>query len=172
MEKFIVHWGEMGERWGVNRTVAQIHALLYVSPAPLSAEEICETLSVARSTVSAGLRELQSWGIVKIVHVLGDRRDHFEAVSDVWAMFRLIVEGRKHRELDPTLTMLREVTENLAGSENAQLTKERLLALHDFFETLSTLYDQVQKLSTPTLVRVAKTGDIVSRVLSLLSPGL
>ena len=97
-EKFILHWGEMGTRWGVNRTVAQIHALLYLSPDPLNAEQIAETLSVARSNVSNSLRELQGWGIVKVVHVLGDRRDHYESMKDVWEMFRVIVDERKKRE--------------------------------------------------------------------------
>src|SRR5512147_2286751 len=103
MQKFILRWGEMGNAWGVNRTVAQIYALLYLSARPLTAEEISDTLAVARSTVSTGLHELQGWGIVKVVHVLGDRRDHFEAMSDVWEMFRAILRERKNRELDPLL---------------------------------------------------------------------
>src|ERR1700677_4616329 len=106
-QKFILHWGEMGTRWGINRTVAQIHALLYISPKPLQAEEISEALGVARSNVSTSLRELQGWGIVKIVHVLGDRRDHFESMKDVWEMFRVILDQRKKRETDPTLALLR-----------------------------------------------------------------
>src|SRR6185436_9462614 len=106
-QKFILHWGEMGLRWGINRTVAQIHALLYLSPRPLPAEEICEVLGVARSNVSNSLRELQNWGIVKVVHAMGDRRDHFEAMKDVWQMFRVVLEERKKREVDPTLEMLR-----------------------------------------------------------------
>src|SRR5213594_1339593 len=107
-KQYILHWGEMGTRWGINRTVAQIHALLYLSPRALPAEEIAETLSVARSNVSTSLRELQSWGIVRVVHVLGDRRDHFESLKDVWEMFRIILEERKRREIDPTLRVLRE----------------------------------------------------------------
>src|SRR2546422_483383 len=103
MQKFILHWGEMGTRWGINRTVSQIHALLYLSPRPLHAEEIAETLSVARSNVSNSLRELQGWGFGKVGHVLGDRRDHFEAMKDVWEMFQVVIEGRKRREMDPTL---------------------------------------------------------------------
>src|SRR5437867_3235988 len=95
VQRFILHWGEMGTRWGVNRTVAQIHALLYVSPRPLPAEEIAETLSVARSNVSTSLRELQSWGIVRVVHVMRDRRDHFESMKDVWEMFQVILGERK-----------------------------------------------------------------------------
>src|SRR2546421_7372932 len=107
-QKFILHWGEMGTRWGINRTVAQIHALLYISPKPLNAEEIAETLAVARSNVSNSLKELQGWGIVKLVHVLGDKRDHFESMKDVWDMFRMVVDERKKREIDPTLNILRE----------------------------------------------------------------
>src|SRR6059058_3121971 len=108
MEKFILHWGEVGARWGINRTVAQIHALLFLSPRPLHAEEIAETLGVARSNVSTSLRELQGWGIVKLVHVLGDRRDHFETLKDVWEMFRIVLDERKKREIDPTLSVIRE----------------------------------------------------------------
>src|SRR5688572_31282026 len=97
-EKFILHWGEMGARWGINRTVAQIHALLFLSPKPLNAEEIAEALTVARSNVSTSLRELQGWGIIRVVHVMGDRRDHFERVKDVWELFRLVLDERKRRE--------------------------------------------------------------------------
>src|SRR5215203_4273916 len=108
-EKFILHWGEMGTRWGINRTVAQIHALLYLSEKPLHAEEIAETLGVARSNVSTSIRELQNWGIVRVAHVMGDRRDHFESMKDVWEMFRTILDERKKRETDPTLHLLREL---------------------------------------------------------------
>ena len=127
-QEFIIHWGKMGARWGVNRTIAQIYALLYISPRPLNAEEISETLSVARSTISTGLCELQSWGIVKVVHVLGDRRDHFEAMGDVWQMMRAVVDGRKRRELDPILETLRETVAELEdGGEDEPYTRERLL---------------------------------------------
>src|SRR5258707_7695585 len=99
-QQFILHWGEMGTRWGINRTVAQIHALLFISPKPLNAEEIAEALVVARSNVSTSLRELQGWGIVKLVHVMGDKRDHFESMKDVWEMFRLGLDARKRRGSD------------------------------------------------------------------------
>src|SRR5260370_5501186 len=105
-EKFILHWGEMGTRWGINRTVAQIHALLSLSTEPLHAEEIARLLSVARSNVSSSLRELQGWGIVRIAHVLGDRRDHFESLKDVWRMFRIVSQERKRREIEPTLPVV------------------------------------------------------------------
>src|SRR5207244_5809439 len=107
-QKFVLHWGEMGTRWGINRTVAQIHALLYVSERPLNAEQIAETLGVARSNVSTSLKELQGWGIVKLVHLAGDRRDHFDSMKDVWAMFRVVLDERRRREIARTLTLLRE----------------------------------------------------------------
>src|SRR5688572_26395031 len=110
-EKFILHWGEMGVRWGINRTMAQIHALLYLSPKPLHADEICAVLGVARSNASNSLRELQNWGIVKIVHVMGDRRDHFETMADVWEMFRQVLDERKKREIDPTVELLNTCTQ-------------------------------------------------------------
>src|ERR671928_1041943 len=127
MQKFILHWGEMGARWGVNRTVAQIHALLYIAPKPLNAEEIAETLDVARSNVSTSLRELQGWGIVRVVHVLGDRRDHFESMKDVWELFRQVLDERKRREGDPTLSILRDcVIEAEKAGPGEKYAKERL----------------------------------------------
>src|SRR3954465_286617 len=125
-QKFVLHWGEMGTRWGINRTVAQIHALLFLSPKPLHAEEIAETLSVARSNVSNSLRELQGWGIVRVVHEMGDRRDHFETIKDVWEMFRLILDERKKRECDPTLTLLRDAVAEAKKPGNDAHTRERL----------------------------------------------
>src|SRR5256714_10834870 len=98
--KFILHWGEMGARWGINRTVAQIHALLFLSPKPLNAEQIADALSVARSNVSTSLRELQSWGVIKVVHVMGDRRDPFESIKDVLVLFRVVLYERQRREVD------------------------------------------------------------------------
>ncbi len=170
-QKFIIHWGEMGSRWGINRTVAQIHALLYISPEPLTAEDVSDTLGVARSTVSTGLRELQSWGIVKVVHALGDRRDHFEVMGDVWEMFRVVLDERKRRELDPALNVLRETVAELEQDNPDDLiTQEKMAEMLDFFETVSILYEQANKFSTTTLVKIAKSGDIVSKILNLI-PG-
>src|ERR1700744_6132991 len=107
-QKFILHWGEMGTRWGINRTVAQVHALLFNSPQPLNAEDIVETLNVARSNVSTSLKELQSWGIIKMVHVLGEKRDHFESMKEVWELFRVVLIEPKRREIYPTSQILRE----------------------------------------------------------------
>ncbi len=154
-EKFILHWGEMGARWGINRTVAQVHALLYLSPKPLNAEEISETLSVARSNVSNSLRELQNWGLAKNVHVLGDRRDHFETLKDVWAMFQIILRERKRREVDPTLTLLREALAEKPVDDADKAAQQKMKTLLDFFETTSACYDQLGDFSPNTLKQLA-----------------
>ncbi len=169
-QKFIVHWGEMGERWGINRTIAQIHALLYISPEPLNAEQISQLLSVARSTVSAGLHELQTWGLISVVHHLGDRTDYFEAMGDVWEMVRVIVDRRKQRELDPTLEMLRETVSELEKDPLDARSREKMARMLDFFETASRLYEQVQKLSTGKIVAIARMGDVVGKVAGMI-PG-
>src|SRR3989454_12428931 len=133
-QKFILHWGEMGTRWGINRTVAQIHALLFLSPRPLHAEQIAQTLNVARSNVSTSLKELQSWGIVKLVHVLGDKRDHFESMKEVWEMFRVVLDERKKREIDPTLALLRQcIAEAEKDEETDAYTEERRAGTRDIF---------------------------------------
>jgi len=151
-QKFILHWGEMGTRWGINRTVAQIHALLFLSPEPLNAEEIAKTLSVARSNVSNSLRELQGWGIVRVTHVLGDRRDHFESMKDVWEMFRVVLDERKRREIDPTLAMLRSSVADLEKDRQAEpYTKERLQEMLEFFENATSLYQELQRMPSKAL---------------------
>ena len=156
-EKFILHWGEMGTRWGINRTVAQIHALLYLSPEPLHAEEIATLLSVARSNVSSSLRELQSWGIVRIAHVLGDRRDHFESLKDVWRMFQIIIEERKRREVDPTIAMLKNCAAELEETAPSDTyTQERLDEMIEFFETTTSCYREVSRLPAGTIRQAAK----------------
>jgi DNA-binding transcriptional regulator GbsR (MarR family) len=157
MEKFVLHWGEMGSRWGVNRTVAQIHALLFLSEAPLTAETIAEVLQVARSNVSTSLRELQSWGLVRIVHVIGDRRDHFEAHHDVREIFRVVVEERKKREIDPTLTVLRACTTE-AGKETPQGVRDRMSDTLEFMELLASVYEEVKQLPDAGFVAWLKTG--------------
>ena len=136
--RFVLHWGEMGSAWGVNRTVAQIHALLYFHGRPLNAEELAETLSVARSNVSTSLKELQSWNLIRVTHVMGDRRDHFESMKDVWEMFRFIMDERKKRECDPTLTMLREsVAEAKKAGKSEIHAQERLSEMLNFFELMT-----------------------------------
>ena len=169
-EKFILHWGEMGTRWGINRTVAQIHALLYLSANPLHAEEIARTLSVARSNVSTSLRELQGWGIVRVVHVMGDRRDHFESMKDVWEMFRVVLDQRKRREIDPTLEMLRQGVAALESDSGADPhTKLRLKEMLGFFEGSLSLYEEFKRMPPKALRGVlrikGKTRKLVDTLL-------
>src|SRR3954471_17146803 len=165
-EKFVLHWGEMGARWGINRTVAQIHALLFLSPRPLHAEEIADTLGVARSNVSTSLRELQNWGIVRVAHVMGDRRDHFETLKDVWEMFRIILDERKKRESDPTLHMLREcVAEAKKPGQGDAYQRERLADMLNFFELMTGWYEQTRKMPTPAVIKLCKLGDKVAKLL-------
>lgn len=166
MQKYILHWGEMGTRWGVNRTVAQIHALLYLSPEPLHAEEIAETLQVARSNVSTSLKELQSWGLINVSHVMGDRRDHFESIKDLWEMFSLIMEERKRREIDPTLTMLRAC--ELEGADEPETPaemKQRIRDMLDFMETISSWYEQMRTVPRPTMIKLFKLGSKITGIL-------
>lgn len=156
----------MGTRWGINRTVAQVHALLFISSQPLNADDLMKTLGVARSNVSTSLKELQSWGIVKMVHVMGDKRDHFESMKEVWEMFRVVLNERKRREIDPTTQMLNEC---LAEAEKDQTTdaytQERLRDLREFFETTTAWYVQIRQWPTSAIVKFVKLGDKVLKVL-------
>lgn len=166
--KFILHWGEMGTRWGINRTVAQVHALLFLSETPLNAEEICETLTLARSNVSVALKELQGWGIVKLTHLEGDRRDHFESMKDVYEMFRVIMNERRRREVDPTLKLIDDCLADGGKPKAGEAhVRERLEAMKDFFELATTFASQLDKLPTSSLVKTAKTGDKVLRMIGL-----
>jgi DNA-binding transcriptional regulator GbsR (MarR family) len=163
---FVLHWGEMGTRWGINRTVAQVHALLFVSERPLNAEDIAETLGVARSNVSVSLRELTAWGLVKLVHILGDRRDYFEALGDVWAMFLAIFEQRRRREVDPTLAALRECVAEAEVAKDAH-ARERLAEMLGLFELALSWFEQVRRMPRQMLTRFARMG---SRVAKFLEP--
>jgi DNA-binding transcriptional regulator GbsR (MarR family) len=165
-QKFILHWGEMGTKWGINRTVAQVHALLFLSPRPVPADQIAETLSVARSNVSTSLRELQGWGIVRVVHVLGDRRDHFETFKDVWEIFRTVSEERKRREIDPTLRVLGECVEELKSTPDGDVhTRERLESMLEFLTTMSGLFEEVLRMPVGALKGV---GKLRGKVITLL----
>lgn len=165
-QKFILHWGEMGTRWGINRTVAQVHALLFLSPHPLPADEISETLAVARSNVSTSLRELQGWRIVRVVHVLGDRRDHFESIKDVWEIFRIVSEERKRREIDPTLSVLAEcVREVKANPQGDAYTRERLETMLEFLTAMTGLFEEIIRMPTGALKGVVK---LRGKVITLL----
>lgn len=167
-QRFVLHWGEMGTRWGINRTVAQVHALLYLAPQPLNAEQIQETLGVARSNVSNSLKELQGWGIVKLVHLPGDRRDHFESMKDVWEMFRVVLDERKKRELDPTLTMLQSCIEDAAADKaTSEYSEQRLREMHEFFQTSTAWYASLRKWPTETLRKLARMGDKALKALGM-----
>ena len=163
-EKFILHWGEMGSKWGVSRSVAQVHALLYLAPEPITADEIVDTLGIARSNVSMSIKELTAWGIIRVERVLGDRRDHFTSLQDVWEMFRIVMDERKKREIDPTLAVLRECLE-LRGSADE---KKRMKAMLSFFETMSNWYHQVRGMPLAAAKNFAKMG---SKVRSLFVKG-
>lgn len=165
-QKFVLHWGEMGSRWGINRTVAQIHALLFISPEPMNADDIAQTLSVARSNVSTSLRELQGWGIVQAVPMLGERKDHFTTQTDVWEMFLVVLDERKKREIDPTLTLLRQcVMEASDGGKQEQHTHQRLSELLDLIESMSGWYSQVRTMPRPMLIRFLKMGSKLKKLL-------
>jgi DNA-binding transcriptional regulator GbsR (MarR family) len=165
IERFILHWGEMGSRWGVNRSVSQVQALLYVLGRPADAEEIADTLQIARSNVSTSLKELQGLGLIKRVHLVGDRRDHFEALGSPWDMFLQIVEVRRQREVTPTLEALRALVED--SREDKQTTpemKRRLEELYRFGEDIDRWYREIRRLPTGTLKILLRMGARVARL--------
>lgn len=168
---FILHWGEMGTQWGVNRSVAQVHALLYLSDRPLPADDIVEQLRLARSNVSTALKELQGYGIVRRVHVEADRRDHFVAETELWEMLMRIVAERKRREVDPTIHFLGELAARLKADDTAPpQVRERVTRMHEFISTLTNWYEQVSRLPKPTLVTLMKLGGRVARFVSPKPP--
>ncbi|HEY1752956.1 MAG TPA: MarR family transcriptional regulator [Caulobacteraceae bacterium] len=168
MRKYVLHWGEMGQRWGVSRSVAQLHALLYLADGPLPADEIAETLGLARSNVSTGLKELTGWELVRLTHVAGDRRDHFEAKQDPWDMLVTIAEGRKRREIDPTLALLDDcVAEARRDGETSAEVRAKLERLRDLTGQLAGWYDQMRHVPRPVLMKLvglgAKVASLVGR---------
>ena len=167
--RFILHWGEMGSKWGVNRTVAQVHALLYIRGNPLNAEQISETLQVARSNVSTSLRELIGWGIIHTEPVLGDRRDHYVSMGDVWAMFEKILDERKRRECDPTMAVLAECLEEAKRPGAPEGLANRLAEMQRFFETMSNWYTTLRRLPTGSLRSFFKMGSRVKKLMGLTS---
>lgn len=164
-EKFVLHWGEMATRWGVNRTVAQIHALLYIIGRPIPADEIAETLNVARSNVSTSLKELQNWQLVHITHLMGDRRDHFTTSDDVWVLFRTIVAERQRREIEPTVRFLQELIASPEFAQENETARQRIRQTHDFVATLTSWAQEMLKLSTATLAKVLKLGASIQKLL-------
>ena len=163
--QFVSHFGEMGSRWGINRTVGQIYALIFISQRPLNADDIAETLEFSRSNVSMGLKELQAWRLVQLRHQPGDRREYFEAPSDVWEIFRVLAEERRRREIEPTLSMLRMALLEEPGSEAERHAQERMRQMHELIDRLMTWFDDVQKLSNETALQLMGMGSAVTKVL-------
>lgn len=164
-EAFVLHFGEMGSRWGISRTVGQIYALLFISDRPLNADDIVEHLGISRSNVSMSLKELQGWNLVRLRHVAGDRRDYFETPQDVWAILRVLAEERKKREIDPTMTVLRELMMRTPSDDAERHAQGRMREMHEMIELLTGWYDDVQKLETERLVQLLRLGAKVSKVL-------
>lgn len=164
-QRFILHWGEMGSKWGVNRTVSQIHALLYLTGKPMPADEIAETLEVARSNVSTSLKELQNWNLIHVVHVMGDRRDHFSTSGDVWELFRTVVRERKEREFDPTISVLKNCLASPDLAQEDATAQQRIKETLALMEALSTWGEQMLRLEPATLMKIMKLG---AKIQSLL----
>ncbi len=166
-QRFVLHFGEMGSRWGINRTVGQIYALLYVSAKPLNADEIAEALAFSRSNVSMGLKELQSWSLVKLIHQPNDRREYFQAPEDVWAIFRTLASERRKREIDPTLSMLRDALMEQPSVAEDIHAQERMRQMHSFIEMMTDWLDDVQKMDSETLASLMKMGSQVQKLLEM-----
>ena len=163
--QFVSHFGEMGSRWGINRTVGQIYALIFISPHALNADDIAEALEFSRSNVSMGLMELQSWRLVKLRHQPGDRREYFEAPADVWEIFRVLAEERRRREIEPTLSMLRMALLEAPTSDAERHAQERMKEMHELIDRLMTWFDDVQKLAPETAMQLMGMGATVTKVL-------
>lgn len=165
VRSFVGHFGEMGSRWGINRTVGQIYALIFVSPVALNADEIAEQLEFSRSNVSMGLKELQAWRLVNLRHLPGDRREYFDAPAEAWEIFRTLAEERRRREIEPTLSMLRNALLEAPSNDADRVALERMRGMHDLIELMTTWFDDVQRLDQQTLAKLMKMGSKVQRLL-------
>ncbi len=164
-QRFVLHFGEMGSRWGINRTVGQIYAVLYVSAKPLNADEIGESLGFSRSNVSMGLKELQSWSLVRLIHQPNDRREYFQAPEDVWSIFRTLAAERRRREIDPTLSMLRDaLLEQPSVAEDIH-AQERMRQMHEFIDRMTNWLDEMQKMDSASLASLMAMGAKVQKLL-------
>lgn len=166
-QDFVLHFGEMGSRWGINRTVGQIYALLYVSERPLNADEIAEALQFSRSNVSMGLKELESWRLTRLQHLPNDRREYFSAPEDVWAIFRILAEERRKREVDPTLSMLRGAIMQTPTTTEDVHAQKRMKEMHDLIEMATMWFNDVQRLEPDTLKQLMKMGARVQKLLEM-----
>ncbi|MEW6123061.1 MAG: GbsR/MarR family transcriptional regulator [Pseudomonadota bacterium] len=165
IQAFVLHFGEMGSRWGINRTVGQIYALLFVSPEPLCADQIVEALAISRSNVSISLRELLAWNLVLLKHLPDDRRDFFTTPGDVWQILRTLAEERKKREVDPTLSVLREILLQEPQTPAERHAQGRMAEMHRLIEQLTTWYDDVKGLETARLAALLSMGRKVTRLM-------
>ena len=165
VRSFVAHFGEMGSRWGINRTVGQIYALIFVAPAPLNADDIAEKLEFSRSNVSMGLKELQAWRLVNLRHLPGDRREYFDAPDDAWEIFRTLAEERRRREIEPTLSMLRNALLEEPATEADRIALERMRGMHDLIELTTTWFDDVRHMDQQTLSKLMRMGAKVQKVL-------
>jgi len=163
--QFILHWGEMGSRWGINRTVSQIHAFLYYIGKPANAEQIAETLQVARSNVSNSLKELQNWNLIHVTHMMGDRRDYFETSLDIWQLFRTVITERKAREFDPTVKFLNAFIEENKFNNDEIEAKKRVKAMLELMQTLSVWGDEMINLKPETLTKIMKYGAKIQKLM-------
>jgi DNA-binding transcriptional regulator GbsR (MarR family) len=167
VQSFVSHFGEMGSRWGINRTVGQIYALIFVSPVPLHADDLVERLEFSRSNVSMGLKELQAWRLVRMRHVTGDRREYFDAPGDAWEIFRTLAEERRRREIEPTLSLLRNALLETPASESDRIAQARMREMHDLIEMMTHWFDDLQRLDRQTLAKLMKMGSKVQRLLEM-----
>jgi DNA-binding transcriptional regulator GbsR (MarR family) len=169
VQAFVLHWGDLGGQWGVNRSVAQIHAFLYLADRPITAEEIADSLGLARSNVSNSIKELIGWKLVRRVPVMGDRRDHFEAEADLWQILTRIAQGRKEREIDPAVAAINSVLKAADGDPRvSKVARQRLSEMNDFMTTLDSWFGQMLNVEPKVLMRLIKLG---SKVVNLLSLG-
>jgi DNA-binding transcriptional regulator GbsR (MarR family) len=166
-QAFVLHFGEMGSRWGINRTVGQIYALLFLSRQPLNADEIADKLGFSRSNVSMGLKELEGWRLVQLQHIPGDRREYFSTPEDIWAIVRTLAEERKRRAVDPTLTMLRAVVMETPSNEDERHAQERMRAMHELIQLLTGWFSDVERLDNKSLVQLLNLGSRVQKVLEI-----
>ena len=166
-QRFVLHFGEMGSRWGINRTVGQIYALLFVSPKPLNADELGEALGFSRSNVSMGLKELQSWNLVRLIHQPNDRREYFQAPEEMWTIFRTLAAERRKREIDPTLSMLRDALIEQPSVEADIHAQERMRQMHGFIDLMTNWLDDVQKMDSATLASLMQMGSKVQKLLEI-----
>jgi DNA-binding transcriptional regulator GbsR (MarR family) len=169
VKAFVSHFGEMGSRWGINRTVGQIYALIFVSPEPLNADDIAEKLEFSRSNVSMGLKELQAWRLVRMRHQAGDRREYFDAPTDAWEIFKTLAEERRRREIEPTLSMLRNALLEAPTNDADRIALERMRGMHDLIELTTTWFDDVLRMDQQTLAKLMKMGAKVQKLLEFTS---